>query len=154
MPTARSSISASDGLLKRREPPPAAAPPSANQQKDRRLRTPEPMPPNDARLSRRELLAAAGAGAGVLLLSGLAEKAAAARRASEVSRCGSCWKSAVVEWNEAFLQGVRESKLGPPMVARALAICHTCIYDAWAAYDDAAVGTRLGGSLRRPAAER
>jgi hypothetical protein len=40
------------------------------------------------------------------------------------------------------------------MVARALAITHTCIYDAWAAYDQRAVGTRLGGSLRRPARER
>ncbi len=40
------------------------------------------------------------------------------------------------------------------MVARALAIAHTCIYDAWAAYDGKAVGTRLGGSLRRPARER
>ena len=58
--------------------------------------------------------------------------------------------SPVLQWNEAFLQGVRDSKLGPPMVARALAIAHTCIYDAWAAYDHKAVGTRLGGSLRRP----
>jgi hypothetical protein len=49
---------------------------------------------------------------------------------------------------------VRNAKLGPPMVARALAIAHTCIYDAWAAYDNKAVGTRLGGSLRRPAKER
>lgn len=40
------------------------------------------------------------------------------------------------------------------MVARALAVAHTCIYDAWAAYDHRAVGTRLGGSLRRPARER
>src|SRR6266566_4544804 len=39
------------------------------------------------------------------------------------------------------------------MVARAIAIVHTCIYDAWAAFDSVAVGTRLGGSLRRPAAE-
>jgi hypothetical protein len=57
-------------------------------------------------------------------------------------------------WNEAFLQGVRDSKLGPPMVARALATAHTCIYDAWAAYDHKALGTRLGGSLRRPHTER
>jgi hypothetical protein len=30
---------------------------------------------------------------------------------------------------------------------------HTCIYDAWAAYDPQAVGTRFGNLLRRPAAE-
>jgi hypothetical protein len=35
-----------------------------------------------------------------------------------------------------------------------LAIVVTAMYDAWAAYDDKAVGTRLGGKLRRPAAER
>ena len=40
------------------------------------------------------------------------------------------------------------------MVARALAITHTCMYDAWAAYDDRAVGTQLAGALRRPASER
>jgi hypothetical protein len=42
----------------------------------------------------------------------------------------------------------RESRLGPPMVARALAIVHTCVYDAWATYDRVALGTRLGDELR------
>jgi hypothetical protein len=60
----------------------------------------------------------------------------------------------VIQWNNAALQGVRDSKIGPPMVARALAIVHTCIYDAWAAYDESALGTRLGGSLRQPASHR
>ncbi|MFL6463521.1 MAG: DUF6851 domain-containing protein [Bryobacteraceae bacterium] len=40
------------------------------------------------------------------------------------------------------------------MVSRALAIVHTCIYDAWAAYDEHALGTRLGSSLRQPGSER
>lgn len=57
-------------------------------------------------------------------------------------------------WNDAVLQGVRDSKLGAPMVSRALAIVHTCMYDAWAAYDERAVGTQLTGALRRPPAER
>jgi PAP2 superfamily len=60
----------------------------------------------------------------------------------------------VIQWNQAALQGVRDSKLGPPMVARALAIVHTCIYDAWAAYDKRALGTQLGSSLRQPERER
>jgi hypothetical protein len=60
----------------------------------------------------------------------------------------------VIQWNQAILQGVRDSTLGPPMVARALAVVHTCMYDAWTTYDARAVGTQLGGSLRRPAAER
>jgi hypothetical protein len=60
----------------------------------------------------------------------------------------------VVRWNSAALQGVRDSRIGPPMVARALAIVHTCIFDAWAAYDKRAVGTQFGGELRRPKRER
>ena len=45
-------------------------------------------------------------------------------------------------------------KTGPTINARALAVVHTAMYDAWAAYDATAVGTRLGGSPRRPPAER
>src|SRR3989449_1550424 len=59
-----------------------------------------------------------------------------------------------IQWDNAALQAIRVAKLGPPIVARALAIVHTAMYDAWAAYDDQAVGTRLGGSLRRPPVER
>jgi hypothetical protein len=50
----------------------------------------------------------------------------------------------VSDWNAAALAEVRLSRSlrnGPPIVARALAIAHTCMYDAWAAYDDIAVGT-------------
>jgi hypothetical protein len=95
-------------------------------------------------ISRRRLLGAAGAAGTALMLPRSVVRMVAAPRGD----------GAVVRWNEAFLQGVRESKLGPPMVARALAVAHTCMFDAWAAYDEKAVGTRLGGSLRRPAAER
>jgi hypothetical protein len=61
--------------------------------------------------------------------------------------------SVVAQWNNAALQAVRETSPGPPICARMLAIVNTCIYDAWAAYDPHAVGTRLGSTLRRPAAE-
>ena len=70
----------------------------------------------------------------------------------------------VSDWNAAALDEVRRSRSlrnGPPIVARALAIAHTCMYDAWAAYDDRAVGTTdtgsdlvLPGSRRRPEIER
>jgi hypothetical protein len=59
-----------------------------------------------------------------------------------------------LRWNSATLEGVRDSKLGAPMIARALAIVDTCMYDAWAAYDERAVGTQLQEVLRRPAVER
>lgn len=60
----------------------------------------------------------------------------------------------VVQWSSTTLEAIRETHPGPPMVARALAMVHTAIFDAWAAYDDVAVGTRLGATLRRPAEER
>jgi hypothetical protein len=59
-----------------------------------------------------------------------------------------------ISWDGAALQGVRDAKMGTPIVARALAIVHTCMYDAWAAYDEYTVGTQLRGALRRPASER
>ena len=99
----------------------------------------------ERRLTRARFLQAAGAGGVALLAPGVARGARAA--AAPVP-------NVVVQWNEAFLQAVREAKLGPPMVARALAVAHTCVYDAWAAYDRVAVGTRLGPMLRRPARER
>lgn len=60
----------------------------------------------------------------------------------------------VMQWTDATLQAIRDSDLGAPVTARALAIVETCMYDAWAAYDDTAAGTELGTALRRPLAER
>jgi hypothetical protein len=97
-------------------------------------------------ISRRQLLGAAGSSAAVLLLPTAPGAQRVFPSPPDVS--------VVVRWSNAFLQAIRDASLGPPMVARALAIAHTCVYDAWAAYDHKAVGTRLGGFLRRPAAER
>jgi hypothetical protein len=71
-----------------------------------------------------------------------------------VSFAGSVQDTLIVKWNEAQLQAIRDTRMGPPMAARALAMMHTAMFDAWAAYDGVAVGTRLGGSLRRPQEER
>ena len=57
----------------------------------------------------------------------------------------------VVQWNNVTLHAIRATQAGPPQAARMLAMTHTCMYDAWAAYDSVAVGTHLGGQLRRPA---
>jgi hypothetical protein len=48
--------------------------------------------------------------------------------------------NAVLKWNGAAIEAVRQSRLAPPAVARALAIVHTCMYDAWAVYDPVAGG--------------
>ncbi len=42
----------------------------------------------------------------------------------------------------------------PTILSRTMAVVLTSMYDAWAAYDELAVGTRLGSSLRRPKDER
>lgn len=42
----------------------------------------------------------------------------------------------------------------PTIISREMHLAVTAMYDAWAAYDSRAVGTRLGGRLRRPPAER
>ena len=60
----------------------------------------------------------------------------------------------VLVWDEAALQAVRDTRPAPTVTARALAMVHASIYEAWAVYDPKAVGTRLGASLRRPPAER
>jgi hypothetical protein len=62
--------------------------------------------------------------------------------------------SSVSLWHDAALSGIRDSQLPPPAVARALAVMDACVYDPWAAYDQKAVGTLLGGALRRPSSER
>ena len=61
---------------------------------------------------------------------------------------------AVVGWNESALQAIRTTKPGPPMAARSLAVLHSAMYDAWAAYDDVAVSATQGAVARRPSAQR
>jgi hypothetical protein len=60
----------------------------------------------------------------------------------------------VLQWNEATLQAIRETQPAIPVAARALAIVHTCMFDAWAAYDATASGTQFGTRLRRPEQEQ
>lgn len=55
---------------------------------------------------------------------------------------------------EATAREVDANGARPTVVSRTLAIWATAMYDAWAAFDDKAVGSRLGGKLRRPPAER
>ncbi len=56
----------------------------------------------------------------------------------------------IIEWNEVLLEAIRQTKPGPPMVARSIAIVHTSIYDAWAAYDPVANQTRTDFNAGAP----
>jgi hypothetical protein len=62
--------------------------------------------------------------------------------------------SVVLGWNQQVLDTIQQTSLGPTIAARALAVVHTAIYDAWAAYDPTAVPTMANGNSRRPSAER
>ena len=64
--------------------------------------------------------------------------------------------NAILKWNEQVLGTIRANPggTGPTVTARALGIVQTATYDAWAAYDPVAKGTRLGSQLRQPAAAR
>ncbi|HWW59921.1 MAG TPA: vanadium-dependent haloperoxidase [Thermoanaerobaculia bacterium] len=55
---------------------------------------------------------------------------------------------------EATAREVDAHGARPTILSRTLAIWATAMYDAWTAYDEKAVGSRLGGALRRPAEER
>lgn len=63
-------------------------------------------------------------------------------------------------WNQEVLKCVQgmssDRHYGPPQASRSMAIVNTCMYDAWSAYDDKAVGVHFNtaGEARRPAAER
>ena len=66
--------------------------------------------------------------------------------------------SAAYRWLDVLLEAsgrdAERNRPRPTILSRTMAIVLTSMYDAWAAYDDVAVGSRLGGKLRRPAAER
>jgi hypothetical protein len=66
--------------------------------------------------------------------------------------------SAAYQWVEIMLEAAARDveRIGarPTILSRQMAIPVTAMFDAWAAYDDRAVGTMLGGQLRRPADER
>ena len=57
-------------------------------------------------------------------------------------------------WNRVALETIRSVQPGAAVAARALAILHTCMYNAWAAYDDTARQTAHGLAVRLPRAER
>src|SRR5215204_559925 len=62
--------------------------------------------------------------------------------------------SVVLAWNQQILDTIQQTRLGPTIAVRALAVVHTAIYDAWAAYDSVAVPTMANDNGRRPSAER
>lgn len=60
----------------------------------------------------------------------------------------------VAGWNRLALASMRVARPGTPTAARLLALLHTAMYNAWAAYDDQARQTAHGMAVRLPRAER
>jgi hypothetical protein len=60
----------------------------------------------------------------------------------------------VLRWNSALLEAIRRTRFRPMWAARALAVVHTSMFDAWAAYQNNAVGVHWSSDLRRPVNER
>jgi hypothetical protein len=59
-----------------------------------------------------------------------------------------------LRWNDALLQAVRNVRFSPVFTARAAAIVHTSMYDAWSAYDRKALPTQRHSPWKRPRRER
>ena len=91
-------------------------------------------------------------------VTGIAPAAQAANGpAWPIDTCGTPRASdnVILKWNEQLLNTIRRNPktTGPTVTARAIGILNTAIYDAWAPYDQKAVGTRLLGQYRQPAAQ-
>ncbi|MFJ3901602.1 vanadium-dependent haloperoxidase [Streptomyces sp. NPDC090025] len=133
------------------------------------LRPASPALTSPAAPTRRRVLTASAAAAGAFALASAGGTAWAApthqfeaeTRTGRRAPGAAGEPSVVVRWNQATMDAIlgryqaAGNRFGPATVnARILAIVHNCVYDAWACYDRVASGTRFGGSLRRPRAER
>ena len=61
--------------------------------------------------------------------------------------------SVALRWNATLIEAIRRTTFRPMWAARALAMVHTAMYDAWAAYDPIARGVWWDADLRRPLKE-
>jgi hypothetical protein len=108
---------------------------------------------------------------GALVLATLSTVTTTARPAMAAPGPGTTWPidgfapneatdNAILRWDERLLESIRANPrgTGPTVTARAIGVLHTATYDAWAAYDQTAVDSRMrlhnDPNLRRPAGER
>lgn len=100
----------------------------------------------------------AGLGHAAMLQVPPPAEASAVQQCSELAGDPSFEPSAAYHWMDVMLDvAAREVLLlgaRPTVLSRQMAIVQTAVFDAWAAYDDVAVGTEYGGNLRRAPDER
>lgn len=57
-------------------------------------------------------------------------------------------KPLVLRWNQLTLDAIKYTKTSPPLAARALAMVHTAIYDAWSVYDESMISTHTARYIK------
>ncbi len=109
-------------------------------------------------MNRRGLLLLLVTGAGLLSLARGRADERQTTTAELIHQAPNPNPTAAYQWLEITLEAsgrdVDRNRARPTILSRTMAIVLTSMYDAWAAYDAKAVGTRLGEKLRRPLAER
>src|SRR5690606_5792761 len=59
-------------------------------------------------------------------------------------------KPLVLKWNQLMLEAIKLTKTSAPLAARALAMMHTAMYDAWFVYDNCAYSTSTAKYIKIP----
>lgn len=59
-------------------------------------------------------------------------------------------KPLVIKWNQLCLEAIKLTKSSGPFAARALAILHTAMYDAWSVYETCAISTTTAKYIKIP----
>jgi hypothetical protein len=93
----------------------------------------------------------------VLLVEGIAKGAMMRRQDAlelNLEAAPQAARSRVQAWNAALLEALGAARVDLPAAVRALATVHACMYNAWAACDDAARQTVRGMAVRLPRPER
>ncbi|QTE01603.1 vanadium-dependent haloperoxidase [Streptomyces cyanogenus] len=114
------------------------------------------MRPSRTLINHRRRAGTSAAVVAMLLGTALGAGGGTATAAAESGEATRGEDNVVLQWNQvaydAMVKKAAETNglKRPPLGSRVLAIVHTCIYDAWAAYDARAVGTQLGDDLRQP----
>src|SRR5690606_26081365 len=58
-------------------------------------------------------------------------------------------KPLALQWNQLTLEAIKITNTSPPLAARALAMVHTAMYDAWSVYNKCAFGTSTSRYIKR-----
>lgn len=57
-------------------------------------------------------------------------------------------KPLALQWNQLMLDAIKCSRTSPPLAARALAMVHTAMFDAWSVYDEKAISTHTASYIK------